>query len=182
MENLNARENKRAKRSRSDLTPWDGHMTTFDIAASSNIIGKTLEELAIREQLGINIAFIKRGEITINIPTKNERLFPGDEICVIGTDQQVVEFKNYLDQHEIDTPPIVREPVIVLQQIELKAENFIGKSIRKSQLREKTKGLIVGLERRGNRILNPDSEEVLEKNDILWIVGDKKRMARIFKN
>ena len=182
LENLNARENKRAKRSRSDLTPWDGHMTTFDIAASSNIIGKTLEELAIREQLGINIAFIKRGEITINIPTKNERLFPGDEICVIGTDQQVVEFKNYLDQHEIDTPPIVREPVIVLQQIELKAENFIGKSIRKSQLREKTKGLIVGLERRGNRILNPDSEEVLEKNDILWIVGDKKRMARIFKN
>ncbi len=182
LENLHARENKRAKRSRSDLTPWDGHMTTFDIAASSNIIGNTLEELAIREQLGINIAFIKRGEITINIPTKNERLFPGDEICVIGTDEQVVEFKNYLDQHEIDAPPIVREPVIVLQQIELKAENFIGKSIRKSQLREKTKGLIVGLERRGKRILNPDSEEVLEKNDILWIVGDKKRMARIFKN
>ena len=182
LENLHARENKRAKRSRSDLTPWDGHMTTFDIAASSNIIGNTLEELAIREQLGINIAFIKRGEITINIPTKNERLFPGDEICVIGTDEQVVEFKNYLDQHEIDAPPIIREPVIVLQQIELKAENFIGKSIRKSQLREKTKGLIVGLERRGKRILNPDSEEVLEKNDILWIVGDKKRMARIFKN
>lgn len=182
LENLNARENKRAKRSRSDLTPWDGHMTTFDIAASSNIIGNTLEELAIREQLGINIAFIKRGEITINIPTKNERLFPGDEICVIGTDEQVVEFKNYLDQHEIDAPPIVREPVIVLQQIELKTEHFIGKSIRKSQLREKTKGLIVGLERRGKRILNPDSEEVLEKNDILWIVGDKKRMARIFKN
>ena len=46
-------------------------MTTFDIAASSNIIGNTLEELAIREQLGINIAFIKRGEITINIPTMN---------------------------------------------------------------------------------------------------------------
>ena len=182
LENLHARENKRAKRSRSDLTPWDGHMTTFDIAASSNIIGNTLEELAIREQLGINIAFIKRGEITINIPTKNERLFPGDEICVIGTDEQVVEFKNYLDQHEIDAPPIIREPVIVLQQIELKAENFIGKSIRKSQLREKTKGLIVGLERRGKRILNPDSEEILEKNDILWIVGDKKRMARIFKN
>ncbi len=182
LENLNARENKRAKRSRSDLTPWDGHMTTFDIAASSNIIGNTLEELAIREQLGINIAFIKRGEITINIPTKNERLFPGDEICVIGTDEQVVEFKNYLDQHEIDAPPIIREPVIVLQQIELKTEHFIGKSIRKSQLREKTKGLIVGLERRGKRILNPDSEEVLEKNDILWIVGDKKRMARIFKN
>lgn len=182
LENLNARENKRAKRSRSDLTPWDGHMTTFDIAASSNIIGNTLEELAIREQLGINIAFIKRGEITINIPTKNERLFPGDEICVIGTDEQVVEFKNYLDQHEIDAPPIVREPVIVLQQIELKTEHFIGKSIRKSQLREKTKGLIVGLERKGKRILNPDSEEVLEKNDILWIVGDKKRMARIFKN
>jgi CPA2 family monovalent cation:H+ antiporter-2 len=25
----------------------------------------------------------------VKIPTKNERLFPGDEICVIGTDAQV---------------------------------------------------------------------------------------------
>ncbi|TDE43838.1 sodium:proton antiporter [Flavobacterium rhamnosiphilum] len=182
LKNLNAREIKKAVRSRSDLTPWDGHMTTFEIAPTSNIAGKTLEKLSIREQLGINIAFIKRGEITINIPSRNERLFPGDEICVIGTDTQVAAFKKYLDQHEIDVSPLVTESDIVLQQLELINEVFIGKSIRDSELREKTRGLIVGLERRGKRILNPESKLILEKNDILWIVGSKKLLANLSKN
>ena len=182
LKNLNAREIIKAKRSRSDLTPWDGHMTLFDIAIESNIAGKTLKELQLREKMGINIAFIKRGEVMINIPSRNERLFPGDEICVIGTDLQVKEFKKYLDQHELDISPMAAETDIVLQQLELKNETFIGKTIRESQLREKTKGLIVGLERRGNRILNPESHLVLEKDDVLWIVGSKKLLGSLSKN
>ena len=155
LKNLNAREKKNALRRRSDLTPWDGHMTTFAIAPTSNIAGKTLDELRIREQLGINIAFIKRGEITINIPNKNERLFPGDEICVIGTDDQVNEFNSYLHKNEIEIPEKVADADIVLLQLELNEEEFIGKNIKNSQLREKTNGLIVGVERNGKRILNP---------------------------
>jgi CPA2 family monovalent cation:H+ antiporter-2 len=182
LNNLNAREIKKAIRSRSDLTPWDGHMTTFDIAPTSNIAGKTLEELRIREQLGINIAFIKRGEIMINIPNKSERLFPGDEICVIGTDNQVKEFKSYLHQNEIEIPEKVTETDIILKQLELKEEEFIGKNIRDSLLREKTNGLIVGIERSGKRILNPESNMILEKNDILWVVGSKKLLTTFFKN
>jgi CPA2 family monovalent cation:H+ antiporter-2 len=181
LKNLNAREIKKVIRSRSDLTPWDGHMTTFDIAPTSNIAGKTLEELRIREELGINIAFIKRGEIMINIPNKNERLFPGDEICIIGTDKQVKEFKSYLHQNEIEVPEI-SETDIILKQLELKDEEFIGATIRDSQLREKTNALIVGIERSGRRILNPESNMILEKNDILWVVGSKKLLTTFFKN
>lgn len=177
LSNLNDREISRAKRSRSDLSPWDGHMAVFDIAAESNIAGETLKNLQLRESIGINIASIKRGEITIHIPDANERLFPGDEINVIGTDAQVQEFKKYLDQHEIEASPEITEPDIVLRQIELKNHDFIGKSIKESKLREKTKGLVVGIEKRGKRLLNPESNVVLEQDDILWIVGDKKLLA-----
>lgn len=179
LKNLNDRESNKRSKSRSDLTPWDGHMTTFIIAPASNIAGERLVDLQIREQLGINIAFIKRGEITIKIPNRNERLFPGDEICVIGTDDQLIEFQRYLDQHEMDLPPIITESELVLQQIELKNEVFIGKSIRESQLREKTNGLVVGIERQGKRMLNPESNLILQKEDILWIVGDKKQLANL---
>jgi CPA2 family monovalent cation:H+ antiporter-2 len=179
LKNLNAREIIRNKRRRSDLTPWEGHMTIFDIGRESNIAGKTLEELQLREQLGVNIAFIRRGEITLSIPGRNERLFPGDEICVIGTDTQVDEFKKYLFRNEIDLPEPGTLPEIVLQQLELNRQDFIGQSIRQSQIREKTKGLVVGIERKGNRILNPDSHLILEKEDLLWIVGDKKLLAKL---
>jgi monovalent cation:H+ antiporter-2, CPA2 family len=177
LSNLNDREITKAKRSRSDLSPWDGHMAVFDIAAESNIAGETLKKLQLRELLGINIASIKRGEITIHIPDANERIFPGDEVFVIGTDAQLQDFKKYLDQHEIEATPEIREPDIVLRQIELKNHAFIGKSIKESKLREKTKGLVVGIEKRGQRFMNPESNILLEKDDILWIVGDKKLLA-----
>ena len=157
-------------------------MANFEIAKESNLAGKKLQDLKVREKLGVNIAFIKRGEIMINIPTRTERLFPGDEICVIGTDDQVQNFKAYLDQNEIEVPETVADAQIVLQQYELNNEDFIGKSIRESQLREKTGGLVVGIERNGERILNPESHLVLEKNDILWLVGDKKLLSSFFKN
>ncbi|PRZ23933.1 cation:proton antiporter domain-containing protein [Flavobacterium granuli] len=182
LKNLNDREVAKVDRRYANLTPWDGHMTTFEIAKESNIAGKTLEELRIREQMGINVAFIKRGEIMVKIPNRKERLFPGDEICIIGTDAQVEDFKKYLHQNEIEVPDAVKEDQISLQQLELKKENeFIGKSIGQSQLREKTNGMVVGIERNGKRLLNPESNLVLEKNDILWVVGDKKLMSALFK-
>jgi CPA2 family monovalent cation:H+ antiporter-2 len=64
-------------------------------------------------------------------------LFPGDEICVIGTDAQVKEFKTYLHQHEFEAPKNIEKRKITLQQLEFK-EELIGKSISESHIREKS--------------------------------------------
>jgi CPA2 family monovalent cation:H+ antiporter-2 len=69
----------------------------------------------------VNIAFIKRGEIMIQIPNKTERLFQMK--FVIGSDEQVKEFA-FLTKHEIEIPKKVNNEVI-LKQIELQ-RNFIG--------------------------------------------------------
>ncbi|WP_404827634.1 cation:proton antiporter domain-containing protein [Flavobacterium shii] len=179
LKNLNDRETTKIDRKYANLTPWDGHMSIFEIAKESNLAGKTLEELKIREQLGINIAFIKRGDITIQIPTKTERLFPGDEICVIGTDAQINEFTEYLNKNDIEIPKAVEESEIVLRQLELADSEFLQKSV--SEFRRKTNALVVGIERNGKRILNPESNLTLEKDDIIWVVGDKKRMKQFVK-
>lgn len=179
LKNLNDREEKKIDRRYANLTPWDGHMSTFTIVKESNLAGQTLRDIRIRELMGVNIAFIKRGEITIEVPNKTERLFPGDEICVIGSDEQIKEFELFLTKHEIEIPKKVNNEVI-LKQIELQNVNFIGLSIGRSKLREHTNGLVVGIERNGKRLLNPESNIVLERNDILWIVGNKKLMAAVF--
>lgn len=182
LKNFNDREiTKQANKRQNVLSPWDGHMADFIIAKESNLAGKTLEELKIREQFGINIASIKRGDVTINIPIRTERLFPGDEINIIGTDEQVKLFKNFLDKHEIDEPEAFIKEDIILQQLELKNRVCIGKSIRESQIREKTHGIIVGIERNGKRILNPESHWILESDDILWIAGDRRKINEFLK-
>ena len=155
-------------------------MTTFEISAESNIVGKPLHQLELREKIGINIAAIKRGNITINVPNRNEQIYPNDILYVIGTDRQIEKFKTYLQQSFVAVPENNSETV--LKNFELKNEDFIGKTIRESQLREKTDGLVVGIEREGRRMMNPESHVVLERNDIIWIVGDKKKMNSITLN
>ena len=180
MQNFNDRENQEATNSKRELSPWDAHMTTFEINAESNIVGKPLHELKLREKIGINIAAIKRGNYTLNVPNRNEQIFPNDILYIIGTDRQIDKFKIFMNQSKVSIPENNAETV--LKNFELKNEDFIGKTIRESQLREKTNGLVVGIERDGQRMMNPESHVILERNDIIWIVGDKKRMNLITLN
>ena len=180
VQNYNQRELSIKKINRNNLSPWDGHLAKFLIVPESDLVGKPLEEIKIREDIGVNIAYIKRGNLHINIPTKYEKLYPSDEIYVIGTDIQVKEFGDYLKTHEFK---VMQEDQsdIVLQQFELEYQDFIGKTIRESDLREITKGLVVGVEHNGRRILNPESDLILSKNDIVWVVGDRKKVNSFFR-
>ncbi|MGZ5243402.1 MAG: cation:proton antiporter regulatory subunit [Bacteroidia bacterium] len=44
---------------------------------------------------------------------------------------------------------------------------------------KKADGIVVCLARNGKRILNPDSNVAFEAGDIVWIVGYKKKIARL---
>ena len=56
---------------------------------------------------------------------------------------------------------------------------FVHQTIRNSNIRNATKGLVVGIERNGERILNPESTFVFEEGDVVWIVGEKKSIDAI---
>lgn len=43
----------------------------------------------LRKEYGINVVSIQRGTRRINIPKGETRIFPGDTIGVIGTDDQI---------------------------------------------------------------------------------------------
>ena len=174
LSNFNENNPEDVKAKRQNLTPWDGHIAEFSIPENSEIVGKKLEELKLREQFGINIAFIKRGEKTINIPQKSEIIYPNDILNVIGTDIQVNEFKDYIQSNFNNEETSNME--IVLWKLEMKKQDFIGKTIRESNIREITNGIVVGIEKSGRRILNPESNCILEESDILWIVGNKDKI------
>jgi CPA2 family monovalent cation:H+ antiporter-2 len=55
----------------------------------------------------------------------------------------------------------------------------VNKTIRESRIRERTHGIVVGIEKGGERIINPDSMELIEAGDEIWIVGEKRRLLTI---
>ncbi|WP_161889780.1 cation:proton antiporter [Pontibacter russatus] len=181
MNNLNAREISEAAKMHHTLTPWDARLTSFDVSPESVIVGKSLVELQIREKYGVNVAVIERGSRTIMAPTRNERVLPGDRIYAFGTDDQMETFRQLMEA-EVETAANGgdgKEDIRLQKLLVTGNSPLLHTSIREAGVREKTKGLIVGVEKNGRRILNPDSDLVFEEGDIVWIVGSPWRISKL---
>jgi CPA2 family monovalent cation:H+ antiporter-2 len=179
LNNYNSREEPGVSK---DLAPWDTHMSVFEMSAQSPYIGKTLQESKIREDFGVNIAIIERGNQTINVPARDQRLYPYDRLSVIGTDEQLKNFRVFLDISKSEGEILAPRQSVTLQHFTIAADSALaGKSIRHSGIRERTNGLIVGIERNGEHILNPESDLVFEPQDVVWVVGNEKRIAILSK-
>jgi CPA2 family monovalent cation:H+ antiporter-2 len=63
--------------------------STFEIASESNLAGKLCVSCIKREPRECKHCIYKERRTYNSDSNKLERLFPGDEICVIGTDEQV---------------------------------------------------------------------------------------------
>ncbi|HYG02809.1 MAG TPA: cation:proton antiporter [Chryseosolibacter sp.] len=167
----------------STLLPWDAHIVPMEVPRQADYIGRTLGELSWRERFGINIVYIKRGDIIINTPGRNNILLPFDHAGILGTDDQIQKFKPAFHPEDFgSTVPSTDLSDIVLQKILVDEHTKLkGADIRSSQIREATEGLVIGVERRGERILNPDSTLVLEWNDVIWLVGNRKKIELFTK-
>lgn len=179
LQNLHEKELLEKKYAKSHLSPWDAHLTRFSISPHADFLGRSLEDLQWREKFGVNVAYIERGNQVKFAPPRNEPIFPFDTLGVIGTDQQLKQFAKiivpYQEAEAIDMGLVDLQKILVDENTRLK-----GLSIRESGIRERTDGLVVGIERAGERILNPPSDLKMEWDDIIWIVGNRKKIQDLY--
>jgi CPA2 family monovalent cation:H+ antiporter-2 len=164
------------------LLERDLHLSEFPIQPYYSIVGKTLKELQFRQAFGVNIVTIIRGEIRLNIPNGDERIFPNDHLVVLGTDRQMEHFQSqlekkrekYLDYKEKDID------AVCLRQVEVEPHShLIGKNIRTAAIQERCDSLVVGIERNNCSMLNPDLDLAFEEGDVLWLVGEDRNIKRL---
>jgi len=178
--NLNDKQKIEGVDVKNNISPWDAHLAYFSISPNAVYIGKKLRELAWREQFGINIARIERGKTVIDVPSPDAMLFPYDKIAVIATDDQLEQFRKVVEPVLDNLEFTGEKKEVSLNKIIIDNHNHLrGKTIRNSRIREMTSGLVVGIERGNNRILNPDSTTEFEWEDVVWIVGDRKKIQKL---
>lgn len=179
LSNLNQRDTQ-LNLTKTIETPWDSHIAIIELHAGLPFIGMPLMESKLREAFGINIAVIRRDGLIINVPNRNERLYPNDVVSVIGTDEQLRKFEEHIASSLVKAAEPRFQTEISLHHFTIGGQStFIGKSIRETSIRELTHGLVVGVERGGERILNPESDLVFEQSDTVWLVGDERRIQVI---
>lgn len=107
LRNLNIRDisarpsGKAVPRFAGNLLSRDLHMADFIVPQESKWAGRTLADLRLKTRFGVQVVALFRGNYCLNIPGGKERIFPQDRIQVIGSDEQLLKFGEYLEQQVI---------------------------------------------------------------------------------
>lgn len=171
--NLTAKERAEIERrtKHGHLAPWEVSLTEFILSQDSPLIGKTLRESGLRNEIGVTVTMIQRGALRLLPPKGEDQLFPLDKIYLIGTEEQLDIARQLIEKQSEYEPDSDDENYGLVSVYIDDAHPYSGKSIRENAVRETINGLIVGLERENNRVLNPTPETTLLAGDVVWIVG-----------
>jgi CPA2 family monovalent cation:H+ antiporter-2 len=183
LQNLNAKELAEIESlvKRPQLAPWDASLTQLVLSSDSKIAGLTLEESKFRTTTGATVAMIDRGRRRIFAPGRAERLLPGDELFLIGTEEQLAEVQK-LVQAETTAEPPAHDELYNLESFYIEERSrYANMSIRDIGVGAEFGGIVVGVENGGTRVLNPESTVVLRPGDLVWVFGHKNKIRDIAK-
>lgn len=165
------------------LLERDLHLAEFEVKQNSPSMGKSLKELNFRQKCNVNIVTIIRGNIRINIPGGNERLYPFDKLVVVGSDDDLAHFRKYIEErYKASTAAQSKAKVkeMKMEQIIIaEGSRLIGRSIIESGIRDKAACLVIGIERGSTSIQNPPPSTIFEEGDIVWIVGERDKLIQL---
>lgn len=179
MRNLNERELRRSGHD-SNLVS-DLHVAYIRVGYSCPFVGDKLRNSDIRKNYGVNVVSIQRGAQTFPIPNGDMRIFPGDLLGIIGNDEQIQRvlplIEDYKSTAGADTSDVVD---VKFQPFELDEDSpLIGKSSASARLRDDYQSLLVAIQRGENEYIKPTGKEIFQVHDILWIVGNEKKLAEL---
>lgn len=153
------------------LAPWDAHLVHLTMSADSPLTGRTLHDMQVRDQFGVNVVAIQRGSELYFAPRGDQVLMPGDKLIVLGDDAQIDNIRALLEVTNDNPVMDIFDNVKLKSMVIHKNAPYLHRTIRDSKIREHVNGIVVGLERNGVQIMNPDpAKTTLEVGDLLFIL------------
>lgn len=177
IDNLNERDLRRSGKNNNIIS--DLHLAYMTVGNGCSFVGEKLKNSNLRTRYGINIVSIQRGASLITIPGSEARLYPGDVIGVIGTDEQLERLLKDVEVERDDAHLTTRPADFGLCSFMLSDHSpLAGKTARSVKLRDNYDAVLVAVQREGEYV-DIDPDFVFNQGDILWLVGDKKALAAV---
>lgn len=177
LDNLNERELRRSGKNNGLVS--DLHLAFMQVGYGCEFVGERLMDSDLRKRYGVNIASIQRGAKSIPVPTGDMRIFPGDVLGVIGTDEQIQRLLPFVEASNEDDASVVNALDFKLTNIQLSEDSpLLGKTSASASIRNKYAALVVAIQR-GTDYLKPNGEVVFQPQDIVWLVGDSKTISQL---
>lgn len=181
LDNLNERDLRRSGKNNTLVS--DLHLAYIHVGYGCPFVGDRLKNSNLRGRYGVDVVTIQRGPETMIVPSGDTRLFPGDTIGIIGTDDQI---ETILPLIEADKDPALQESGITSADLRLTAIDLsdssplVGQTLASADVRRKYSTHVVAMRRDGEFIDRPASLP-LRQGDRLWIVAPDAATATLLE-
>ena len=124
----------------------------------------------------MNLVNIQRGSKVYPVPSGEMRIFPGDVLGIIGTEDQIQRMLPLIEaQKETNDAPVADVKFTHFAIGEHSPIN--GERLENARLREDYGALLVAVQRGEDNYISPTPDLTFKAGDILWIVGNAKQLA-----
>ena len=175
MDNLNERELRKTG-AKNSLLP-NMHLAYMTVGYDCPFVGEQLKNSGLRSRYGVSVSSIQRGNTMIMVPGAESRIFPGDILGVIGTDEEIQALIPIVEATCEGESPIVDD--VRLTSVRLTEDSpVVGKTVATSRIREDYEALLVAIQR-DDKYMQPEASTVFSPDDVLWLVGDVHRLKSL---
>lgn len=174
--NINERENRRTGHENNLVS--DLHLAYMTVGHDCPFVGDRLRNLDLRTRYNINLVNIQRAGKLHPVPSGEMRLFPGDVLGVIGTEEQIQRLLPLVEAQGIrDESP---NPEVKFTHFAITRNSpIVGVMLENTRLREDYGALLVAVQRGEDNYISPTPDLTFAAGDILWIVGNPKQLSRL---
>lgn len=168
------------------------HVMSFIAPEDADYLGTSMKDLRWGQRYNVYVVKIRRaadGRHLI-LPDSQTCIYAGDKVFVVGEEKALQNFysltrlsqtkplrtlKEFMAKDYPDAANALSVAAIKIYG----SEDFAGKSIRQSGLRDKWDVLILGVQKDGLPIITPDPDLLLTRDDILWVMGSNHNVGRM---
>ena len=174
--NINERENRRTGHENNLVS--DLHLAYMKVGHDCPFAGERLRNLDLRSRYGVNLVNIQRAGKSHPVPSGDMRIFPGDVLGVIATEEQIQYLLPLIESQTEVTDESNHEVKFIHFAISQNSP-IVGVTLEDSHLREDYGALLVAVQRGEDEYISPTPDLTFSTGDVLWIVGDPKQLSRL---
>lgn len=177
IDNFNNRENYRSGVNNNLVSNL--HQAYVVIRPQCRFAGDRLKNSGLRSEFGVSVSSIRRGDEFIPLPTGEMRIFPGDTLGVIGTDDQIKRLNDEIDSAQAKSDSLTRQNIELKSILLTEDSPIINRPLYETDLRNDYFCMVVSIQRGESEYLDPTPTTVLQAGDLLWIVGDPTQFDKM---
>ncbi len=176
LDNLNERELRRSGAKNNLVSNM--HLAFMTVGHDCPFVGERLKNSSLRKRYGVSVSSIQRGNNMIMVPGADARIFPGDVLGVIGTDDEIQALLPVVEAEAEETSTTAPTDVKLTSVRLPDSSHLIGHTIVSSRFRDTYEALLVAIQR-DDVYLQPDASVIFAPGDVLWVVGDINRLQTL---